>query len=208
MAGSDSVFRRIYLASRSPRRRELLKRAGVGFDVLLFRAPPRNDPESDESLLSSEAAADYVMRLARAKATYGLRLLNERKMPRFPVLAADTALEVEGEIIGKPVNAADASAILSRLSGTSHRVLTGVSIVDQTRQETILDVSTVFFRKLSAQEIRRYVESGEAMDKAGAYGIQGSAGLFIERIEGSDTGIMGLPLCATGELLKAFGYLW
>ncbi|MDR1850118.1 MAG: Maf family nucleotide pyrophosphatase [Zoogloeaceae bacterium] len=186
----------------------MLQRAGIRFEVLSFREPPRNDPENDESPKPSEAAADYVVRLARAKAAHGLRLLEERKLPRFPVLSADTALELDGEIIGKPANDADARAILSRLSGTSHRVLTGVSIVDKTRQESILDVSEVFFRKLTMQEIRHYVASGEATDKAGAYGIQGRAGLFIERIEGSDTGIMGLPLCATGELLKAFGYLW
>ncbi|MCL2020719.1 MAG: Maf family nucleotide pyrophosphatase [Betaproteobacteria bacterium] len=208
MSQSNSGFKRIYLASRSPRRRELLTRAGVCFNVLLFRIPPRTDPETEESPIVAETAADYVMRLAGAKAAHGLRLLEKRKLPQFPVLSADTALEVEGEIIGKPTNVADAHTILQRLSGTAHRVLTGVSIATRARQETILDVSEVFFRKLSMQEIRRYVDSGEAMDKAGAYGIQGSAGLFIERIEGSDTGIMGLPLCATGELLKAFGYIW
>jgi septum formation protein len=204
----DAGFDRIYLASRSPRRRELLERAGVRFEVLSFRAPPRFDPEIDESPIPAETAADYVARVARAKAAHGLTLVGRRKLPPYPVLSADTALEVEGEIIGKPADAADASAILRRLSGRAHRVLTGVSLATETRQETILDVSEVFFRKLPEEEIRRYVAGGEAMDKAGAYGIQGSAGLFIERIEGSDTGIMGLPLCATGELLKAFGYVW
>jgi len=208
MVQSTSRFNRIYLASRSPRRRELLRRAGVCFDVLLFRDLSRADHEVDESPLPHESATDYVQRLAAAKAAHGLRLLEERKLPQFPVLSADTALEVDGEIIGKPSDVATARAILQRLSGASHRVLTGVSIASNTRRETILSVSEVFFRKLSADEISRYVASGEAMDKAGAYGVQGKAGLFIERIEGSDTGIMGLPLCATGELLKEFGYVW
>ncbi|MCL2076420.1 MAG: Maf family nucleotide pyrophosphatase [Betaproteobacteria bacterium] len=203
-----SSLNRIYLASQSPRRRELLTRAGVRFDPLVFRAPPKFDQAIDETPLAGEAAADYVVRVARIKAAQGLCLLEARKLLLFPVLSADTALEMDGEIIGKPVNAADAVSILQRLSGASHRVLTGVAIVTETRQETILDVSEVFFRKLTMQEIIRYVDSGEAMDKAGAYGIQGRAGLFIERIEGSDTGVMGLPLCATGELLKAFGYVW
>ncbi|MDR2165474.1 MAG: Maf family nucleotide pyrophosphatase [Zoogloeaceae bacterium] len=200
--------RRVYLASRSPRRRELLAQIGVAFDLLPFRAGERADSEVDETPMPGEAAAEYVHRLAMAKARHGLALTVMRKCLPQPVLAADTALEVNGEIVGKPRDARDAAAILRRLSGHAHRVLTGVAVVSGTRLETALNVSEVFFRPLDEAEIHRYVESGEPMDKAGAYGIQGHAGLFVERIVGSYTGIMGLPLCETGCLLRSFGYAW
>jgi septum formation protein len=203
-----SFFPTLYLASRSPRRRELLARIGVRFIPLFFRAGTRLDPEVDEMPLPGEAADACVLRLARAKAEHGLRFARLRRLPYHPVLSADTALEFEGDIIGKPVDAADARAILRRLSGQTHRVLTGVALATGNGGDvpddiaTVLDVSQVRFRPLEESEIRCYVASGEAMDKAGAYGIQGMAALFIEHISGSDTGIMGLPLCATGELLK------
>lgn len=201
-----SGFQRIYLASRSPRRRELLTQMGVHFDTLIFRTGNRADPETDETPQPGEAAEDYVVRLAKAKAEHGHRLIEWRKLMPQPVLAADTTLDVDGLIIGKPLDATDAAAILRRLSGRSHRVLTGVAVDFQGRVETALNISEVRFRELDEAEIRRYVASGEPMDKAGAYGIQGRAGLFIEHISGSYTGIMGLPLCETGNLLKAFGY--
>lgn len=201
-----SGFQRIYLASQSPRRRELLTQIGVHFDTLIFRTGNRADPETDETPLPGEAAENYVLRLARAKAEHGQRLVGWRHLLPQPILAADTTLEVDGQIIGKPVDASDASAILRRLSGRSHRVLTGVAVDFEGRVETALSCSEVRFRPLEEAEIRRYVASGEPMDKAGAYGIQGHAGLFVEHIAGSYTGIMGLPLCETGALLKAFGY--
>lgn len=201
-----SGFQRIYLASRSPRRRELLTQIGVHFDTLIFRTGQRADPETDETPQPGEPADAYVLRLARAKAEHGQRLIAWRKLVSQPVLAADTTLEVDGLIIGKPVDAHDAAAILARLSGRSHRVLTGVAVDFEGRVETALSVSEVRFRELDEAEIRRYVASGEPMDKAGAYGIQGRAGLFIEHLSGSYSGVMGLPLCETGKLLKAFGY--
>ena len=197
---------RIYLASRSPRRRELLAQIGIRFDMLLFRTPPRIDPEVDESEHAGESTADYVQRVARAKAAFALQLLARRHLPARPVLAADTTLDVDGVVVGKPHNEADAIAILTRLSGRSHRVLTAVAMADSQRLEQRLSVSEVRFRTLSADEIRRYVLSGEQMDKAGAYGIQGRAAMFVEQICGSQTGIIGLPLCETALLLRDFGY--
>lgn len=197
---------RLYLASRSPRRRELLHQIGVDFDTVLFRGEQRLDPEIDETPLPGEAPVAYVERVARAKAEFGIVVLQKRHLPLRPVLSADTTLEFNGEIIGKPVDAADASAILHRLSGQTHRVLTGVAVTHLGRTEYLLSASEVRFRSLDDDEIRNYVMSGEPMDKAGAYGIQGKAGLFVEYIAGSYTGIMGLPVCETGELLKRFGF--
>ncbi len=197
---------RIYLASSSPRRRELLHQIGVRFDLLLFRSQPRADAEVSEDVLPGEAPDDYVQRVARAKAEHGVRLARLRHLPPRPVLAADTTLDLRGEIIGKPRDQADAAAILARLSGASHRVLTAVALADGERLERVLSVSEVRFRALSAEEIRRYAASGEAQDKAGAYGIQGRAAAFIEEIRGSYSGIVGLPLCETALLLRSVGY--
>jgi septum formation protein len=197
---------RLYLASRSPRRRELLHQIGIDFDTVVFRDGMRADSETDETPRPDESPVIYVERVARAKATHGLRIVEERRLPMRPVLAADTTLELDGEIIGKPVDMADASAILRRLSGRTHRVLTGVAIDHQRRTEYVLSTSEVRFRKIDDKEIRHYVISGEPMDKAGAYGIQGRAGLFVEHISGSYSGVMGLPVCETGELLKKLGF--
>ena len=202
MAAVDS---RIYLASRSPRRRDLLAQIGVRFDVMLFRADPRADVEVDEQTLLNEKPEEYVVRVARAKAAFAARLLESRHLLPRPLLSADTTLDLDGEIIGKPRNEADAQNILARLSGRGHRVLTAIAITDQVRLEHRLNISEVHFRKLDADEIRRYVLSGEAMDKAGAYAIQGRAGAFVEEIRGSHSGIVGLPLCDTVLLLKQFG---
>ena len=197
---------RIYLASRSPRRRELLTQIGVRFDLLLFRGVPREDAEVSEAWLPGETPEAYVVRVARIKAAFGADLLASRKVVPRPVLAADTTLDLDGEIIGKPKDEADAAAILARLSGRSHRVLTAVAMAKRERVEHRLSVSEVRFRTLSANEIRRYILSGEPMDKAGAYGIQGRAAVFIEEIRGSHSGIVGLPLCETALLLRDFGY--
>jgi septum formation protein len=197
---------RIYLASRSPRRRELLAQVGVRFDLLLFRLPPRDDVEVNEDWQPGEAPEAYVQRVARAKAEFGADLITRRAIVARPVLAADTTLDLDGGIIGKPRDEADAIAILTRLSGRSHRVLTSIAMAQGERVEQRLSVSTVRFRAVDAGEIRRYVQSGEPMDKAGAYGIQGRAALFIEEIHGSHSGIVGLPLCETALLLREFGY--
>ncbi len=198
---------RIYLASRSPRRRELLAQIGVRFDVLLFRSGQRFDQEVDEAVVTNETPDQYVVRVARAKAEHGLRLATSRqKMLSRPILAADTTLDIDGEIVGKPADGAEAGAILARLSGRIHRVLTAIAVAEGDRLEHVLSVSEVRFRSLDVEEIRRYVVSGEPMDKAGAYGIQGRAAMFVAEIRGSHSGIVGLPLCETVLLLRRFGY--
>ncbi len=197
---------RIYLASRSPRRRELLTQIGVRFDLLLFRGNPREDTEVNEDSLPGETPDAYVLRVAQAKARFGADLLKRRPLVPHPVLAADTTLDVDGEIIAKPRDTADAESILARLSGRSHRVLTAIAMARGERIESRLSVSEVRFRTLGAEEIRRYVQTGDPMDKAGAYGIQGRAAIFVESISGSHSGIVGLPLCETALLLREFGY--
>ncbi len=197
---------RLYLASRSPRRRELLHQIGIDFDTVVFRDGMRADLETDETPLVNEDPVVYVERIARAKALHGLKIVEERRLPMRPVLSADTTLEFEGEIIGKPSDMADATRILKRLSGQTHRVLTGVAINHLGHIEYLLSTSEVRFRVIDDEEIRHYVMSGEPMDKAGAYGIQGRAGMFVAHLAGSYTGVMGLPLYETGVLLQRFGY--
>ena len=203
----SAIPARIYLASRSPRRRELLRQIGVNFDSLVFRGSERGeDADVDETPYPDEPVERYVERLALTKAEAGCRRLQWRTLPLHPVLAADTTLELDGAIIGKPVDAADAAAILRRLSGRTHRVLTAVAISDGSRTRSLTSISEVRFRALGDSEIRQYVASGEPMDKAGAYGIQGRAAVFVEEIRGSYSGIVGLPLFETGQLLQTFGY--
>ena len=197
---------RIYLASKSPRRRDLLHQIDVRFDLLVFRTPPREDAATDETPLPGEAPDIYAQRVAGAKARHGLQLIAERRLLSRPVLAADTTLDVDGEIIGKPRDDVDAIDILSRLSGRTHRVITAVALASTSRFECLSQVSEVRFRPLADDEIRRYVASGEPMDKAGAYGIQGRAAMFVEEMRGSPSGIAGLPLCETLLLLRKFGY--
>jgi len=198
---------RIYLASRSPRRRELLRQIGVHFDLLVFRGTERGaDADVDETPQADENVEHYVERVALTKAQAGCRRLQWRTLPQHPVLSADTTLELDGDIIGKPADAVDAAAILRRLSGRTHRVLTAVAISDGARTRSCINASEVRFRDLTDNEIRHYIATGEPMDKAGAYGIQGRAAVFIEEIRGSYTGIMGLPLFETAQLLDAFGY--
>ena len=197
---------RLYLASRSPRRRERLHQIGIDFDTVVFRDGMRADLETDETPLVNEDPVVYVERIARAKALHGLKIVEERRLPMRPVLSADTTLEFEGEIIGKPSDMADATRILKRLSGQTHRVLTGVAINHLGHIEYLLSTSEVRFRVIDDEEIRHYVMSGEPMDKAGAYGIQGRAGMFVAHLAGSYTGVMGLPVCETGELLKKLGF--
>lgn len=197
---------KIYLASRSPRRRELLQQIGVRFDLLPFRNPPREDPEVNELQLPGESADDYVVRVCRAKAQHGFKQMLQRRMPARLLLAADTTLDLDGEIIAKPCDAVDAEAILGRLSDRTHRVLTAVAVASGERLAHVVSVSEVRFRALQGDEIRRYIASGEPFDKAGAYGIQGHAAMFVAEIRGSYTGIVGLPLCETALLLRSFAY--
>ncbi|AOF82578.1 septum formation protein Maf [Methyloversatilis sp. RAC08] len=205
MSLSTTVPPALYLASRSPRRRELLTQIGAPFLVLPFRGLPREDIDVLEDVRDGEDAEGYVVRVARAKALGGEQRLSWRRLSSGLVLSADTTVEVDGEILGKPADAADATRMLGLLSGRSHRVLTAVAVSDGRRLEHVLSISTVRFSALDARDIERYVASGEPMDKAGAYGIQGRAGAFVEHIDGSYTGIVGLPLNETWQLLRRFG---
>jgi len=197
---------RIYLASRSPRRRELLHQIHVNFEILLFRTGLREDVEVSEDMMAGESPADYVLRVAHAKALAGVERIGSRRLMPHPVLSADTAIELDGRIIGKPENAEHAEQILALLSGRAHQVLTAIAVADAERVEHHLCVSQVRFRQLNAAEIRRYVATGEPTDKAGAYAIQGRAGMLISEMHGSYSGIMGLPLYETAMLLAKFGY--
>ncbi|HET7403174.1 MAG TPA: Maf family protein [Usitatibacter sp.] len=196
----------IYLASRSPRRRELLNQIGVKFEPLLFREGSRADADTDEAVQPGEQADDYVRRVTQLKAEAAWqRVVMRRGLQRKPVLAADTTVTVAGEIIGKPTDREDAARILAILSGTQHRVVTAVAMQFESRFEIAFSESLVTFGTLDEARIQAYVMSGESFDKAGAYGIQGRAGAFVERLEGSYSGVMGLPLFETVNLLRRFG---
>ena len=197
--------RSIYLASRSPRRRELLSQIGVRFHLLLFRDQPHSDSELDETVLSGESPTAYVERVARAKAQAGWRRIGQRNLPRAAVLAADTTVALDGRILGKPADRKEAAEMLAALSGKRHEVLTAVVVKHESQVETVVSASEVSFRPLSADEIRRYLATGEADDKAGAYGIQGRAAVFVSELKGSFSGVMGLPLYETAQLLERLG---
>jgi septum formation protein len=188
-----SRSRTLYLASSSPRRRELLEQIGVHYTVCPVAVSERVNP--------GEAPEEYVLRLALAKARAGGAALEVQA----PVLGADTAVVVDDTILGKPRDRADALAMLARLSGREHRVLSGVALVQGEREESRLSVTRVRFRVLQPGEAEAYWASGEPADKAGAYAIQGRAAVFVERIEGSYSGVMGLPLFETAGLLERFG---
>ena len=194
----------IYLASRSPRRRELLEQIGVRFTLLLFREGTRWDADTDEAVLPGETPDDYVRRVALAKAQAAWKRVVMRRLSRFPVLAADTTVALGTQILGKPFKSDEARRMLALLSGTEHRVLTAVAVILEGRCELAVSESRVTFEPLDAARIAAYVDSGEPFDKAGAYGIQGRAGAFVERLEGSYTGVVGLPLFETARLLRQF----
>ena len=186
----------LYLASQSPRRRELLAQIGVAPQVLSI--------DIDESRHGDESAANYVQRLAQEKAEAGWQLVNSTGLPLWPVLGADTAVVVDGAILGKPIDANDGRAMLQRLSGRAHEVLTGVALCGPRGVQVSMSRTQVWFGGLSATDIEDYWHSGEPRDKAGGYGIQGLAAVFIERIEGSYSGVVGLPLFETAALLRAY----
>ncbi len=196
--------KRIYLASRSPRRRELLKQIGVNFELLLMREDPKRGFDVNEMPLPDESPGVYALRVATSKASFAARQIAQRALPLNPVLAADTTVVLDDQVIGKPDDAEHAARILRSLSGREHTVITAVAVARKDQIETQISVSTVQFRDLSETAIRRYIASGEPLGKAGAYAIQGRAAAFIIRIEGSYSGIMGLPLAETAELLQKF----
>ncbi len=195
----------VYLASQSPRRQELLQQLGVRFELLLPR--PDEDAEALEAELPDERAADYVVRVCAAKAEAARRRLEAGGHARAPILAADTTVSIDGAILGKPLDAADALAMLTRLAGRDHEVLTAVAVV--TGEGALLPValsrSLVRFCSAGRDALERYVASGEPFGKAGAYGIQGRVAEFVERIDGSYSGIMGLPLFESAALLRRAG---
>lgn len=198
------VEKRIYLASQSPRRRELLKQIGVAFDVLPLRSVPGR-LDVVEIPHPGEAARDFAQRMAQEKAASGWRAVDARHLLRFPVLGADTVVDLDGVILGKPADRAEAEAMLQRLSGHEHWVHTAVAVQHEARFEMRLSSSRVRLAVLDTVSIARYLETGEYLGKAGAYAIQGRAGAFVEHIEGSYSGVMGLPLYDTALLLRAFG---
>ena len=192
-----------YLASKSPRRKELLTRWGYRFETLLS-----DQPDSvDENVLEHESADHYVQRIASEKSVWGFKELSRLGLPVHPVLAADTTVVMDGIIYGKPENTQQAYDFLSAFSGKTHEVLTAVAIaVSHGMKLEALSRSYVTFRPLTKAEILAYIATGEPMDKAGAYGIQGKAGAFVEKICGSYSGIMGLPQMETVQLLQAAGF--
>lgn len=196
---------RIYLASQSPRRRELLKQIGVGFEMLLLRSDPRRTVDVDETPLQDELPEAYVRRICEHKAQVAWDALQFRNLPPYPVLAADTTVTLDNKIIGKPRDREDAAAILRQLSGRQHQVLSAVAARFDERVELRLSSTSITFATLNEDRIHRYLMSNEWHDKAGAYGIQGQAGAFVQRIEGSYSGVVGLPLCETVEVLRSFG---
>ncbi|WP_411832577.1 Maf family protein [Pseudoxanthomonas mexicana] len=185
----------LYLASQSPRRAELLTRLGCRFGTLELDLPEHRQP--------GEPAADYVSRVAREKA--GAGLLRVVATPGAVVLGADTEVVLDDEVFGKPADADDAAAMLLRLSGRTHEVISVVWLVSAERELHALSRSRVTFMPLDEDDIAGYLATGEAMGKAGAYGIQGHAEQFVSRLDGSYSGVMGLPLHETARLLKAFG---
>ena len=196
---------KIYLASKSPRRRELLRQIGVDFELLLLRDQSGRVADVTELVLPGEAAADYVHRVTREKADAAMQTILARHLPLRPVLSADTTVVLDQDILGKPANPAEASDMLHRLSGRTHQVLTSVAL---RRGEDIWQVtqrSDVTFAALTEEIIRAYCAGAEPYDKAGGYGIQGHAASFIAHMAGSYTGIMGLPLFETAQLLKQAG---
>jgi septum formation protein len=183
----------IYLASQSPRRAELLRQIGVEFEVCAS--------DIDERKLASESPREYVCRMATSKARMALSELAKTR-DSFAVLAADTTIELDGDIIGKPADRSQCRCILQKLSGRQHHVLTAVALATTERLEFRLSRNRVRFRILSQREIDAYCATVEPMDKAGAYAIQGKAAVFVEQLEGSYSAVMGLPLFETAELLS------
>ena len=196
----------IYLASQSPRRRQLLEQIGVRCELLL--ADATEDAEALEAERPGELPLAYVQRVTRAKLHAARQRLTQRGLQLAPILCSDTTVALGRRIHGKPRDAADAAAILQQLSGRTHRVITAVAVASGTAEQLAVSNSRVTFAQLDAATIERYIASGEPFGKAGAYGIQGTAGSWVKRIDGSYTGIMGLPLFETAELLRAVGVRW
>jgi septum formation protein len=189
------VLMQLYLASKSPRRRELLAQLGLVFECI--------EGSVDESVLDGETPQDYVLRLAKAKAVSGQD--NLVVPSHIPILGSDTSVVIDNQILGKPRDEQEAVAMLARLSGRSHMVYTAVAIKHNRDIKSVCCVTKVFFADMTVRQINSYVSTGEPMDKAGAYGIQGLGGRYIQKIEGSYSSVVGLPLYETGVLLAECG---
>lgn len=196
----------IYLASKSPRRQELLRQLGVEFDELLLREAPGRRRDVVEAPRKDEPPLDYVKRIARLKASVGWHRMGRRGLAPKPVLGADTEVVLNGAALGKPADAAGAMAMLLALSGQTHHVITAVAVRWQAQIIAAAATSRVTFRALARDEIERYVATGEPFDKAGGYAIQGKAAAFVQNLEGSYSGVMGLPLYETAGILAHIGF--
>ncbi|MFZ7310233.1 Maf family protein [Comamonas jiangduensis] len=198
----------IYLASQSPRRSQLLQQLGVRHELLLPNAPGDvpEDAEAIEAVLPGEAPRDYVQRVTALKLDAAVARWARRGLPPAPVLTSDTTVALGAEILGKPEDAAQAQTMLRKLSGQTHEVLTAVALQHGAQRLQALSVSKVRFMDMSDAQIAAYVASGEPFGKAGAYGVQGLAAAMIEHIEGSYSGIMGLPVFETAQLLRQIGW--
>jgi septum formation protein len=193
----------IYLASQSPRRAQLLEQLGVRFELLLPDAS--EDAESLEAVFKNEAPAAYVARVTALKLDAALARIRRRGLPSAPVLCSDTTVALGRTIYGKPEHPADAARMLRELSGKTHRVLTAVAVQKGKTRVQAVSVSQVRFTAMTAAHIRSYVATGEPMGKAGAYAVQGRAAAHIEHISGSYSGIMGLPMFETAQMLRTLG---
>ncbi len=190
----------VYLASQSPRRAELLRQIGVRFELLL--ADKDEDAEALELAQKGEAPATYVARVTALKLDAAVQRLKRRRLAPAPIVCSDTTVALGRQIYGKPESDSDAARMLAELSGRQHRVITGVAIQSGRKRHEVLSTSTVRFCSLSAAQIQAYVDTGEPTGKAGAYAIQGAAAAFVDRIAGSHSGIMGLPLFETAQILS------
>ena len=195
----------LYLASQSPRRRQLLDQLGVAHALLL--PDPHEDAEAIEQVLPGESPSAYVQRVTGLKLDAALARLKRRGLPPAPILCSDTTVALGRRIYGKPVDESDAARMLTELAGATHRVLTAVAVGTPRRRQQTLSTSRVTFEALTRAQVRAYVATGEPLGKAGAYAIQGRAAMHVTRIDGSYSGIMGLPMHETAGLLRAFGIL-
>lgn len=198
------LYEFIYLASKSPRRQILLQQLGIAFELLL--AQEDEDSEKLEVVLAEESAISYVQRVTKLKFDAAVHRVKNQNLPVVPVLCSDTTVAFGDRILGKPSSTQEAKEMLYFLSGKTHKVLTSVAVGTSVKMIQILSVSEVTFVTLSAQQINDYVASLEPFGKSGSYGIQGKAAAFISHISGSYSGIMGLPLYETAELLKEFEF--
>jgi septum formation protein len=194
----------IYLASQSPRRRQLLEQLGIRHELLLPDA--HEDAEGIEAVLPGEAPASYVQRVTQLKLDAAIARMKRRGLPAAPILCSDTTVALGRRIYGKPQDAKDATRMLGELAGRTHRVLTAVTVGTSAKRAQVLSVSRVTFTAMSRSQIEAYVATREPLGKAGAYAVQGRAAAYISHISGSYSGIMGLPVFETAQLLQLFGF--